>query len=85
MKARRNLDSSSDKDKGSQPLSFNILDDSDFLARTNSLGVILGNNEEKVSYSLNTFRDLEFHRLNEVDQLIAVTQVTWMMLRQFVL
>lgn len=71
LKARRNLDSSSGKGKGSQPLSYNILDDSDFLSRANSLGVFLGNNEQEVSYSINAFRDLEFHRQNEVDQLVA--------------
>jgi len=71
LKARRNLDSSSAKGKESQPMSFNILDDSDLLARTNSLGVILGNNEQEVLCSLNNLRTLERHRLNEVDHLVV--------------
>jgi hypothetical protein len=71
LKARRNLDSSSGKGKGSQPPSFSTLDDSAFLARANSLGVVLGNNEQEVSHSINTFRDLEFLRLEKVDQQAA--------------
>jgi len=71
LKARRNLDSSSAKGKESQPMSFNILDDFDLLARTNSFGVILGNNEQEVLCSINNLRTLERHRLNEVDHLVV--------------
>jgi hypothetical protein len=65
------LDSSSCKGKGSRPLSFNTLDDSVFLARTNSLGVVLSNNEQEMSHFINTFRDLEFLRMKKVDQQAA--------------
>jgi hypothetical protein len=58
LKARKNLDSSSGKGNKSQTSSFNTLDDSALLAATSSLGVVLGANEQEVSLSLNSLRDL---------------------------
>jgi hypothetical protein len=70
LKVHKNLDPSPGKGKGTQTNSFHTLDDSILLATTNSLGVILGDNEQAVSHSLKSLRDLEFHRMNENDRLI---------------
>jgi hypothetical protein len=69
LKARKNLDSSSGKGKENFPRSFHTLDDSCLLATNNSLGVILGDNEQTMSLSLNSLRDLEAHRVNEHDRI----------------
>ena len=75
LKARKNLDSSPGKGKGTQPNSFHTLDDSILLATTNSLGVVLGDNEQAVSHSLKSLRDLEFHRMNENDMLVEGNKI----------
>jgi hypothetical protein len=68
LKARKNLDSASSKGKGTIPSSFHLLDDSILLARTKSLGIVLGDNEQDLSLSLSSLRDLEAIRLNGSDR-----------------
>ena len=75
LKAHKNLDSSPGKGKGTQPNSFHTLNDSILLATTNSLGVVLGDNEQAVSHSLKSLRDLEFHRMNENDMLVEGNKI----------
>jgi hypothetical protein len=68
LKASKNLDSAPGKGKGTIPSSFHTLDDSILLARTKSLGIILGDNEQAMSLSLNSLRDLEALRMNGNDR-----------------
>jgi hypothetical protein len=65
LKARKNLESSSIKGKETRPLSFDAIDDSILLASTSALGISLGSNEQEVSLSLKSLKDLESLRLSE--------------------
>jgi hypothetical protein len=65
LKARKNLESSSIKGKETWPLSFDAIDNSILLASTSALGISLGSNEQEVSLSLKSLKDLESHRLSE--------------------
>jgi hypothetical protein len=65
LKARKNLESSSIKGKETRPLSFDVIDDSILLASTSALGISLGSNEQDVSLSLKSLKDLESHRLSK--------------------
>jgi hypothetical protein len=65
LKARKNMDSASLKGNGIQPQSFNFADDSYLLASTGALGISLGVNEQEISASLLSLKDLESRRLAE--------------------
>ena len=67
LKARRNMDSSSIK--GTEPLYFDVFDDSSLLASTSSLGISLGANEQEVTLSLQHLRDIESTRMSESNSL----------------
>jgi len=64
LKARKNLNASSVKGNETLPHSFDILDDSMLLHTTSSLGISLGSNEQEVSLSLKSLRDIEFARMS---------------------
>jgi hypothetical protein len=70
LKARKNLDSSSSKGNKPQTSSFNTFDDPTLLAAASSLGLVLGSNEQEVSNSLNSLRDLVGKRLSESKLLV---------------
>jgi hypothetical protein len=63
LKARKNLDASSFKGKETQSLSFDVLDDSVLLASSSSLGISLGTNEQEVSFSLKSLKEIESLRM----------------------
>jgi hypothetical protein len=65
LKARKNLDDTTNKGNSSQNLSFNKLVDSDIIARTSSLGVVLGKTEDAVLSTVNSLREIEITRMNE--------------------
>jgi hypothetical protein len=75
LKARKNLDTSSDKGKETQPISFISRDDSTLLAATKSLGGVLGVNEQAVSNSLQSLRDLELYSLNVNERLVEGNKI----------
>jgi len=75
LKARKNLDTPLDKGKEPKTFSFNALDDSSFLATTNSLGVRLGNNEQEIALSIKLFKDLESTRISEAEQRVGNTKI----------
>jgi hypothetical protein len=54
-----------DKGKEPQPCSFISRDDSFLLYTTKYLGVILGDNEQAISASLKSLRDVELYRMND--------------------
>jgi hypothetical protein len=64
LKARKNLDASSVKGNETLPHSFDILNDSMLLPTTSLLGISLGSNEQEVSLSLKSLRDIEFARMS---------------------
>jgi hypothetical protein len=65
LKARKNLDDTTNKGNSSQNLSFNKLVDSDIIARTSSLGVVLGKTEDAALSTVNSLREIEITRMNE--------------------
>ena len=65
LKARKNLDDATNKCNSSQNLSFNKLVDSDIIARTSSLGVVLGKTEDAVLSTVKSLREIEITRMNE--------------------
>ena len=65
LKARKNMDTPSLKGNENQPESFIFADDSSLLASTSALGISFGVNEQEISASLDSLRDLESHRLAE--------------------
>ena len=70
LKARKNLESKSDKGNNTQPCSFLSRDVSSLLRSTNSLGIILGDNEQDdVINSLNSLREVENFRMSESNKL----------------
>jgi len=65
LKAKKNLESSTDKGKTQQPHSFISRDDSSLLSSTKSLGVVLGSNDHDIFNSLKSLKDIEYNRLIE--------------------
>jgi hypothetical protein len=65
LKAKKNLESTLDKGKFQQPISFITRDDSSLINATKSLGVVLGNNDHNVFNALKSLKDQEFFRLVE--------------------
>jgi len=65
LKAKKNLESATDKGKTQQPHSFISRDDSSLLSSTKSLGVVLGSNDHDIFNSLKSLKDIEHNRLIE--------------------
>jgi hypothetical protein len=63
LKAKKNLESTLDKGKLQQPPSFICRYDSSLLNVTQSIGVVLGNNEQDVVNSLKSLKDQEYNRM----------------------
>jgi len=65
LKAKKNLESATEKGKTQQPHSFISRDDSSLLSSTKSLGVVLGSNDHDIFNSLKCLKDIEHNRLLE--------------------